>query len=358
VSRDPTGFAVLTARTTNLGDDIQALAALSHLPVAHHVIDRDDIAGSELPPGTPVVLNGWWTNYPERLSASACTLDPLLTSIHLARTGVLSANGTTVLQALERPEVLAFLRAHGPVGCRDQATVDVLSERGVAAYFSGCLTLTLERSGVSSPAARALLVVDLPRSLAGQVRRSTSLPVEVGTNWISPRSLARERMLAARHRLMQIERAEAVVTTRLHVALPSLALGVPVLWVVSAGADGRVDSYRSWVPHTTAEGLAEALRDRATGWPANPSCHRSHAIELTRSVQAWVNGHSSVFGSPTRESDVPPPLSYAHLTAETQRDWEQLDRAARARIRASRWAVADRLRHRRMLVSDGERQET
>ena len=41
---------------------------------------------------------------------------------------------------------VAFFKRHQPVGCRDMSTVSLLRDKGVEAYFSGCLTLTLGRT--------------------------------------------------------------------------------------------------------------------------------------------------------------------------------------------------------------------
>src|SRR5690606_35429742 len=39
---------------------------------------------------------------------------------------------------------IAYLKKHEPIGCRDQFTADTLKAKGIDAYFSGCLTLTLD----------------------------------------------------------------------------------------------------------------------------------------------------------------------------------------------------------------------
>ncbi len=347
-------FGLLVAPTMNLGDDIQALAALRYLPGASYLIDRDDLGAAAAPAGTPLVANGWWVNYPERLSMSTCRLDPLLTSIHIARSGVLSANGTSVIDVLDRPEVLEYLRERGPVGCRDLASRDLLVERGVDAFFSGCLTLTLPLTakGVAQPSATRILAVDMPRRLMALVRRWSGLPVATLTNWISPRAAGRERLLAARHRLLQIERAHAVITTRLHVALPCISLGVPVLWVVPRGPDSRVDSYRSWVPTSTVEGLAEELGRRADGWPANPRAHEDTAAALAESVRSWVSGRRATPPGDRHPPGAAPLVTYDGLTAEATRRWADLDRDASLRVRHARWAMTDRIRHRRRIVDE------
>ena len=39
---------------------------------------------------------------------------------------------------------IAYLKKHAPIGCRDKFTVQILNEKGIDAYFTGCLTLTLD----------------------------------------------------------------------------------------------------------------------------------------------------------------------------------------------------------------------
>ena len=42
------------------------------------------------------------------------------------------------------PEAIDYLKRYGPVGCRDWTTVDLLLSLGVPAFFSGCLTTTID----------------------------------------------------------------------------------------------------------------------------------------------------------------------------------------------------------------------
>ena len=41
---------------------------------------------------------------------------------------------------------LEYLKEHEPIGCRDYYTVGLLKEKGIDAYFSGCMTLTLSET--------------------------------------------------------------------------------------------------------------------------------------------------------------------------------------------------------------------
>ena len=70
-------------------------------------------------------------------------------------------------------EAQDYLREHGPVGCRDWNTVYLLLSAGIDAFFTGCLSTTVD--ALFSDARRGLPtatvwsgVIDLPRESAGQ----------------------------------------------------------------------------------------------------------------------------------------------------------------------------------------------
>jgi hypothetical protein len=127
------------------------------------------------------------------------------------------------------PESEEYLRTHGPVGCRDWATVDLLSARGIPAFFSGCVTTTLgtvARRTLSESAAAPLPVayvdlevpaedenvVELTQADADVLQRS------VGANLTAALSLLDEYR----------DSFSRVRTSRLHCYLPCRAIGTPV----------------------------------------------------------------------------------------------------------------------------------
>ena len=57
---------------------------------------------------------------------------PLFISFHVNRLDMLT------------DEAQDYLRRHGPIGCRDWNTVFLLLSAGIDAFFSGCLTTTLD----------------------------------------------------------------------------------------------------------------------------------------------------------------------------------------------------------------------
>ena len=127
-----------------------------------------------------------------------------------------------------------YLRAHGPVGCRDWTTVDLLLSAGVDAFFTGCLTTTVnavfpDREDVERRASRAWSPPSTCPPAApdqgrppGRGRSPTAARVPRGSAW-STGIAGGDRLLEHYQR-----RYGRVVTSRLHSYLPATSLGIPV----------------------------------------------------------------------------------------------------------------------------------
>ena len=97
-----------------------------------------------------LIMNGWFTRGVDEFPPSD-KIVPLITSFHItpsAIEGMLTSDG------------IAYLKRHEPIGCRDHATKRLLISKGVDAYFSSCLTLTLGKSYKSNPRKNNILFVD------------------------------------------------------------------------------------------------------------------------------------------------------------------------------------------------------
>ncbi len=156
--------------SANIGDHVQTLASLGHL-VRHQdlsyqgsqelvdlvthlrgrvrperrrhghqarvqvlTVDRDASMYTAVPEGTWTLAFGWYMHalfgvrygFPFHRN-----LQPIFVSFHCNKRSLLT------------PEAIEYLRAHGPIGCRDWTTVDILLSVDVPAFFSGCLTTTV-----------------------------------------------------------------------------------------------------------------------------------------------------------------------------------------------------------------------
>ena len=79
-------------------------------------------------------MNGWFTNVPDNWPPSE-SINPLYVSFHL--------NAKASDKILSKQENVDYFKRHEPIGCRDVYTAESLRRKGIDAYFSGCLTLTI-----------------------------------------------------------------------------------------------------------------------------------------------------------------------------------------------------------------------
>jgi hypothetical protein len=176
--------------TLNLGDAIQTYALARLLP------DASAWPGDRLAKSQPYVVNGWLGR------------GPIPATQNTVFAGVFVSSRT--------PRFYDWIArsACRPVGARDLHTLTEFKSRSMSAELIGCAALTLPR-------------YDGPRH--GVLRIDDGSP-DCETQ-IIPASLSWEKQwLLAIRRLHQLREASLVFTTRLHVVLPCLAMGTPVVW--------------------------------------------------------------------------------------------------------------------------------
>ena len=123
--------------TTNLGNEIQSIAARRFLPEIDCYVDHEKLNLFESDEKVKLIMNGWYLDCLKSWPPSD-SIDPLLISMHFNT----SVNETK--EVILSKESREFFSSYGPVGCRDQPTAELLKENDIDAYFSGCLSLTLE----------------------------------------------------------------------------------------------------------------------------------------------------------------------------------------------------------------------
>ena len=226
-------FGLLSYHTSNLGDFIQSLAAYRFLPTVDRYIDREALDDAGPIEGEPVklIMNGWFCHRPDRWPPSPF-INPLLISVHITNNPEPGSEMRARELFARSPQVLRYLHEHGPVGARDHDTLAWLRSFGIDTYYSGCLTLTLDRPAV--PKEPFIVLNEVPTAVAMKVQSATDMPVRHTTHEDHVTVGAEARLERAAALIELYARASCVVTSRMHGALPCLAMGTPALLIETA----------------------------------------------------------------------------------------------------------------------------
>lgn len=226
-------------RPMNIGDPIQTFAVLEmykKIGISEDDIvplDRYDLADYD---GEDIValINGAedyeYFAYAARFLPLSSQIHPVFISIHLHR-------------ELSESE-LESLRNNQPIGCRDEYTVDYLREKGIDAFLSGCLTMLFPKRDEGKEYNKVFIVDCSEKAvehIPDEIRKNAeylSQVIRMKSNSVDHRltieetevynSIAKEQL----HRYR--DEASLVITSRLHVASPCAAMGIPVILVRDA----------------------------------------------------------------------------------------------------------------------------
>ncbi|MDO1559004.1 polysaccharide pyruvyl transferase family protein [Brevundimonas sp. 2R-24] len=280
----PASFGLITfPRSENAGDAIQSLAALRFLPRVDFLLDREslDVPWGGAPGSVKVVGNGWYAHDPERWPP-APEIELLPISMHFsprALDGFFSEKNRDWWRSLPHK-----------VGARDLFTLEAVQARGVEAYFSGCLTLTLTAKTAGLASGRIILC-DVSEAVRRHVERKSGLPVEVITHAQSSRTEITTKLADAERLLATYAGAAAVVTTRIHAALPCLALGTPVFLINDAEDNYRFSGLADFLHYgSEAELLSGAAKFSLNGETENSTHHLAVRGELERATSNFISG--------------------------------------------------------------------
>lgn len=120
----------------NIGDYIQTIAtSLHHTSNEYIYIDREKLCSYKSIDKETVksIINGCYVWNTQNWPPSE-NIDPLFISMHIF---------PKAEKDLFKDENLSYWKSHAPIGCRDLGTLSMFERRGIPAYFSACITLTL-----------------------------------------------------------------------------------------------------------------------------------------------------------------------------------------------------------------------
>ena len=221
---------IVFKETENIGDDIQSYAAMKLLSKVDYYIEREkmDLFVPKEKEKIRVLMSGWFLHYKYSFLPSPY-IEPVYISTHL------SSYKTYGIENEHIKLYKDYLKQHEPIGCRDLSTQNLLNKNGIANYYSGCVTLTLKRFNIQPSKEEYICCVDIPDNIIKNLKGKTDIKIKKMTHTLD---LQENRKLTWEERFKNVEKllktyqnAKLVITSRLHCALPCLAIGVPVILV-------------------------------------------------------------------------------------------------------------------------------
>lgn len=219
-------------KSLNIGDEIQSLGAKGLISGDVSYIPRDYINDPKYSEKkTKLICNGWFTPTPEQWPP-APNIEPLFVSFHVT-------NENASKTSLVNSQLFDYYKQFEPIGCRDHQTVDLFKGIGIEAYFSGCLTLTLENK--YDYRTEDIYIVDpFYRFTYDKDYRKFCMDKLIPEKYKDKVTFishkyedhdVEKRFEYAEGLLKKYATAKMVITSRIHCALPCLALGTPVYFV-------------------------------------------------------------------------------------------------------------------------------
>lgn len=277
----------------NIGDDIQSYAAAQLLPQVDYYIDREslDIFRPEDNEPVNVIVNGWLM-YNKLGWPISSYINPLYLSIHFWCDDILDI-GSSFLEGIGGED----LREHQPIGCRDLETQKFLEEAGFETWLSGCVTLTLKAKFSNSERDDYICLTDVDTKVEEYVRKR--YPGVKVFNLLQESPTLIDKNMSWEERFSNVEKlltiyqnARSVVTTRLHCALPCLALGTPVLLLreESIVEQGRFSGLEKLTYHATTKNFVEGnIEYDLLNPPQNPMGYIFLRDNIKEKVNEFIN---------------------------------------------------------------------
>jgi len=310
-------YGVLWRKTTkNIGDDIQSYAESLWYPQVDYMIDIENLDGFRAADDEPVacIMSAWYLwhkwNWPPSRS-----IYPLWIGFHYNDNLRGRASGMVSKWEYLTGPGYDYLQAYAPIGCRDTVTLKHMQRLGIDSYYSGCVTLTLPQRPRKTPARPYVCVVGVEKAVEKKIKRfyrDTDIEVKV----IAPTRPAPSDNLSWEARKAQVEEmldlyqnALAVYTFRLHCALPTLAMGTPVLMIRKNYNSDRLVPHVDYIHHCTSKAFLAGAYD---AWMQNPPPNPETYLPVRRRLQKLISAFIEQTQRETRKADELVKTSYTN----------------------------------------------
>ena len=240
----------------NIGDYIQTKAVLDLVGFNNiKILDRENLDKYN-DNVIQTIINGWFMESPENWPPSE-KIKPLFISFHL---------NPSIETELLKDESIKYFKSHEPVGCRDIYTRDILLEKGINAYYSSCITTTIDRNNYlkSKTQAEGIIVIGAFDRLKPTLDYKSSVKLLLSIfkypfkkidytlklskfnrhlknqnfkikrySQLNKRPIKshNEGLNLASEMLEKIAESEVMITSRIHAALPALDMWLKVIFI-------------------------------------------------------------------------------------------------------------------------------
>jgi hypothetical protein len=271
---------IVFKHTDNIGDDILSYAASRFLPQIDYCIDREemDLFYPQDKEYVKTIMNGWYL-YNKFSWPPSPYLFPLVIGMHMTSKDYLGI-GYDYISGQGKE----FFEKFQPIGCRDTSTKNMLSEKNIDSYFSGCLTLTLQKFPDISQENK-VIIVDVSEEIENKIKNSCDYECIKITHTLENDKRNKDwdiRKSEVEKLLKQYQSAKCVVTSRLHVALPCLALGTPVHLIYDDKEADRFSDYLSLLHYSTE---SDFLEESFSFHPDSMQPNKDDYKEIRKSIE-------------------------------------------------------------------------
>lgn len=280
----------------NIGDYVQSIAQRQFLSGKKTCyVEIEELSSFKSDEKVNVIMNGWFMHNPNAFPPSD-SINPLFISFHLT---------PPAEKDFFTPQTIEYLKKHEPIGTRDTLTAEIMQKHGIDAYMTGCLTLTLGKQYGGQQHDGDYIIVDPYFEFGGNVNQSylkkifktlyfclknarktirlqkkylihgmfsnSKLPkcltnfMEVATFYeIYSKRFSDEILLNAEYKTVIIDnnlsneqkfeiadmmlkeyaKAKFVITSRLHVAFPCLAMNTKNIFIIPSEDNDKKDIMR------------------------------------------------------------------------------------------------------------------
>ena len=281
-------YGLITFKETeNIGDDIQSYSAKRFLPKIDYYVEREelDLFVPSKKEKVITIMNGWFLH--SKINAIPSPyIYPVFISSHFS-----SYDSKGISTEYINDYLYEQLHKYEPTGCRDHQSMKLLSKVGLQSYFSGCMTLTINKFK-DIKKENYICMVDIDKRAEEYLEENFKEEKFIKkTHTLNRKKNEKlswdERFENVEKLLKTYQKAKLVVTSRLHCALPCLALGTPVLLLYDENkiyTKDRLSEYTKYLNHMSTEEFLVSGAEKIRNGIVNSNKYKTTRTNLEKLI--------------------------------------------------------------------------